>query len=78
MPSAEAVVLAFGAQHKSVQAARLTDGLKTFATAGENFVDVGLVAHVERDLVFGGMKDRMQSQGQFDHAQVRSQVAAGL
>ncbi len=49
---AVAVVLAFGAQHEAVEAAGLADGLKAIAAAGEDLVDVGLVADVEEDLVF--------------------------
>ena len=75
---AEAVVLALGAQHEAVQPARLANGLEAVQPPGENLVDVSLVAHVEEQLVFGGVEDRVQGQGQLDHAQVRAQVAAGL
>ena len=73
-----AVVLALSAQHEAVQAARLADGLKTFAAAGENFVDIGLVAHIEEDLILGRREDRVQGQGELDHAQIGAQMAACL
>jgi hypothetical protein len=44
---AVAIVLAFGAQHEAVEAAGLADGGKAIETAGEDLVDVGLVADVE-------------------------------
>ncbi len=78
MSRAEAVVLALGAQHKAVQPARLADGVKPLAPTGKNLVHVGLVAHVEHDLVFRSIKNRMQRQRQFHNAQVGSQVSAGL
>ena len=78
VPGAEAVVLAFGAEHKAVESARLANRVEAIAAASKNFVDVGLVAHVEHDLVFGSIKDRVQGHGQFDHAEIWSKVAAGL
>jgi hypothetical protein len=44
---AVAVVLAFGAEHEAVEAVGLADGVETVAAAGEQLVDVGLVADVE-------------------------------
>ena len=46
---AVAVVLAFGAEHEAVEAAGLADGLEAIEAAGENLVNVGLVADVEED-----------------------------
>jgi hypothetical protein len=50
---AVAIVLALGAQHEAVQAAGLADGVEAVAAAGEDLVDVGLVADVEEELVLG-------------------------
>ena len=50
---AVAVVLALGAQHEAVEAAGLADGCKAVEAAGEDLVNVGLVADVEEELVFG-------------------------
>jgi hypothetical protein len=68
---AVAIVLALGAEHEAVEAAGLADGVKTVAAAGEDFVDVGLVADVKEDLVVGRIEDRVEpSHGELDHAQV--------
>ena len=75
---AVAIVLAFGAQHEAVEAAGLADGLKPVAAAGENLVDVGLVADVEEDLVFGRVEDGMQGQRELDHAEIGAEMAAGF
>jgi hypothetical protein len=60
---AVAVVLAFGAQHEAVEAAGLADGLKAVEAAGEDLVDVGLVADVEEELVFGRIEKRRAGPG---------------
>ena len=78
VPRAEAVVFALGAQHEAVQAARLADRLQAIQPPGEHFVDVSLVADVEEQLVFGGIEDGVQSQCQFDDAEIGTQMAAGL
>ena len=78
VPGAEAVVLALGAQHEAVQPARLANGVKAVEAAGENLVNIGLVADIEQQFVFGSIEDRVQRQRKFHDAEVRSQVPAGL
>ena len=46
--------------------------------AGKHLVDVALVADVEDELVLRRVEDAMQRDGQLDHAEVRSEMAAGL
>ena len=75
---AVAVVLAFGAQSKAVQAARLAHGVETAAASGEQFVNVRLVADVKDKAVSRGVEDVVHGQGELDDAQVRPQVAARL
>ena len=67
---AVAVVLALGAQHEAVEPAGLANGLKAVQATGKNLVDIGLVADVEEQLVFGGIEDRVQSQREFHDAKV--------
>ena len=71
-------MLTLGAQHEAVQPARLANRVQAVEPPGEHFMDVGLVADVEQQLVVGSVEDRVQGQRQLDDAQVRSQVAAGL
>ena len=67
-PAPKAVVLALGAQHEAVEAARLANGLHAVQAAGEHLVDVGLMADVEEQLVFGGVEDGVKGQGKLDDA----------
>ena len=48
------------------------------APAGQDFVRIGLVAHVPDQPVVGRVEDIVQRHGQLDRAQVGTQVAAGL
>ena len=73
-----AIVLAFGAEEEAVQSAGLTDGVEALAPPGEHFVHIALVADVEEELVLGRIKGTVQGDGQFDHAEVGPEVAAGL
>jgi len=75
---AVSVVLALGAQHEAVQAARLPDGLKALAPPGKQFVNIGLMADVENKLVRRRIKDVVHGQRKLHHAEVRPQVTAGL
>ena len=73
-----AVVLAFRAQHETVEPLVLPDALDVPGTPfrGEELVDVSLVAHVENELVLGRVEHAVQGDGQLDHAEVRPQVTA--
>ena len=42
----------------------------------QHFVDIGLVRHVENDLVLGRIKNVMQGDGRLDHAQIRTDMTA--
>ncbi len=78
MPGAECVVLALGSEHESVEPSGLANGGETVETAGENLVDVGLMADVEKDLVFRSIKDGVEGHGEFDHAEIGAEMAAGF
>ena len=75
---AVAIVLAFGAQQESVQPLVLAHRVDAIAPAGKHLVDVALVADVEDELVLRRVEDAMQRDRQFDHAEVRAEMAAGL
>ena len=46
--------------------------------AGEHFVDVALVADIEDEPVLWRVEDAMQRDRQFDHAEIRPEMSAGL
>ena len=78
MTRAEAIVLAFGAEHEAVEAARLADGVEAVAASGEQLVDVGLMADVENEAVGRRVENGVERDGQLDHAEIRPEMAAGL
>jgi hypothetical protein len=41
-------------------------------------VGIGLVAHVPNQSIFGGGKDMVQGDGQFDHAEPGAEMAPGF
>ncbi len=51
---------------------------KRLETAGEDLVDVGLMAYVEEDLVFRCGEDGVQSKRELDDAEVGTEMAAGF
>ena len=73
-----AVMLAFGTQGEAIQAAGLAHGVETSTPAGEQFVNVGLVAYIEHKPVRGSVEDVVHSQRQLYDAEVRAEVAARL
>ncbi len=75
---AEAVVLAFGAEHEAVEAAGLADRVEERLAPGEQLVDVALVADVEDEAVARRVEDVVHGDGQLDDAEVRPDVTAGL
>ncbi len=77
MADAQHVVLAFAAPRERMQAAFLPNGADFVATAGQNFVRVGLVADVPDQLIERRVVDVMQRHGQLDRAKPGGEVAAG-
>ena len=73
---AVAIVRAFGAQHEAVEAAGRADGVEARRAAGEQLVDVSLMADIEEEAVAGRVEDVMHGDGEFDHAKVGPEVTA--
>ncbi|CAB4623657.1 unannotated protein [freshwater metagenome] len=61
----------------SAQATLGPQGSKVFGTAGQNFVNVGLVTGVPHDRVTGRVERAVQSNREFHGAKVRAQVSPG-
>ena len=78
VPGAVAIVFAFGAQEKAVQSLVLPHRADAIEPAGKHFVDVTLMADVEDKFVLGRIEDAMQRNGQFDDAEIRPEMSAGL
>ena len=71
------VVLGLGLARVAADAALLAQRVEVGGAAGEQLVDVGLVAGVEDDPVARGVEDPVDRQGQLDDAEVGAEVAAG-
>ena len=71
------VVLALRPLGEAAQPPVLAQGGEPVLAAGEQFVGVGLVAHIPDQPVTGRVEHVVQGQGEFDHAEAGRQVAAG-
>ena len=78
MASAVGVVFGFGAQEETVEAFVGADRVDAVGAAGEHFVDVSLVGHVEDKLIARRGEDAVQGDGQLDDAEIGAEVAAGF
>ena len=75
---AEAVMFALRAQSEAIQSVRLADRAEPLFAAGQNFMNINLVAHVPDKLVLGRGENFVQRNGQLDHAEVRAEMAAAF
>src|SRR5699024_1663157 len=73
----EHIVLALGPARIAGETVALAEGGEPLGTAGDEFVHVRLVADVEDDGVARGVEDPVEAHGQFDDAEVGSEVPAG-
>src|SRR5699024_5132171 len=65
------------ATEEPAQAALLADGVEAVAATGEQLVDVGLVADIPDELVFGGGEHGVEGDGELDGSEAGAQVPAG-
>ena len=73
---AQHVILALTAPRERMQATFLTNGANFIATSGQNFVRIGLVAHVPDKLIERRVIDIVQCHGQFYRAKPGGEMAA--
>ena len=78
MADAKGVVFGFFALGKAGQAVFHAHGVHARTPARQDFMRVGLVAHVPYQAVVRGVEHIVQRHGQLDAAQVGSEVATGL
>ncbi|MEY5013212.1 MAG: hypothetical protein RLY69_927 [Verrucomicrobiota bacterium] len=72
------VVLGFRAQQKSVETLVRADRVNAIGATGQHLVNVSLMRDIEDKLVLGRGKHAVQRDAQFDDAEVRAEVTAGL
>ena len=73
---AEGVVLRFAAHRKARDSAAFFKRVKPRAASRQQFVNVGLVAHVPQQFVGRQVQDAMKCERQFDHAEIGSEMPA--
>src|SRR5438552_13925081 len=78
MTRAVAVVLTLGAQKKTVESAELAHRIKTIEPAGKHLVDVSLMTDVHNESVVRRVKNPVQGNRQFNHAEIWAQMSSGL
>ena len=78
MPYAKGIVRAFRQLREPAQALIRADGVEPVLPPCQDLVDIGLVAHIEDDLVGRAVIHPVQRQRQLHHTQVRRQMAAVL
>ena len=78
MPHAERVVFALVALRERRDAVLLLHGVDRVAATGQDLVRVALVADVPDEAVERRLEDMVQRDRQFDDAQPRAEMAAGL
>src|SRR6185312_4415024 len=67
---AEGIMLAFSAQHKAIQAARLADGRELLFTPREQLMHVALMADVEDEAVVRRVEDVVHGNRQLDDSEI--------
>ena len=75
MPRHTRVGDAFLWLHKTGKTAVLPQCSKAVTAAGQNFMDITLVAHIINDAVTRGIELPLKRNSQFDHAKVRGQMS---
>ena len=75
---AVAVMFALAAEQEAVQSLVLADRGKAIESAGEELVDIALVADIEEELVARRVEDSVQGECEFHNAEVRAEMAAGF
>jgi hypothetical protein len=71
-----AVVLALGAEGEAVQAVGRPDGVEAVLPAGQQLVDIDLMAHVPDEFVLRRGEHAVHGDGQFHDPQIGTEVAA--
>ncbi len=77
MRRAEGVVFALRALGEARQAAAHPERADAVAASGDDLVRISLMADIPDQPVVRGVEDVMQRDGEFDHAEARTEMAAG-
>ena len=75
MPDAEGVVFAFASGWERSKTVFLFDRGQTIPSTREDFVRIGLMAHVPHDAIVRRVEDAMQRDREFHRAETRGKVS---
>ncbi len=76
MSGAERIVIAFGPLGEAGQSAAGAQGADAVATAGQDFVRIGLMANVPDQAIAGGIEHVVQGSRQLDNAKAGAKMSA--
>ena len=71
-------MFALGPEEKTVQPLVLAHRVETLETSSKHFVDIALMADVEDEFVLRRLEDTVERDGEFDDAEIRPEMSAGL
>ena len=77
MTGAEGVMFAFFTAGEAGKPTVLAQRIEALAAAGEKLVNVALVPYVPDNLILRAVENAVEGNGEFDNAQVGSQMSAG-
>jgi len=77
MPGTECIKAGFTAPGKTGKSIFLAQRIHLLASPGENFMGIGLMAHIPYQAVIRRIETIMQGDGQFHYAQTRGQMTTG-
>ena len=78
MAGGKCIALAFTALGKTGQATLHAQGIHALAASRQDFVCIGLVAHIPHQLVIGCVINKVQRNGKLHRAKIGRQMAAGF
>ena len=78
MTGFQSIIFAFTELGKTAHALVLAQGMELLLPAGDQLMGIALMTNIPDQFVCRGIEDRVQGQGQLNHAQTWRQMAAGL
>ena len=77
MGRAERIVFAFGALGETIQPAPLAQGLDAITPPSQDFMGIGLMAHIPDQAVARRIEDMVERHRKLNNAETRPKVATG-
>mgnify|MGYP003341586177 CR=1 FL=1 len=78
MGGTKGIVGALATHRKSADSVQLAQGMHPLAPSGQDFVRIGLMAHIPHDAVVRRVEHIVQRHGEFNRTEVGAEVPTGL